>query len=377
MNYKLSELENLLSRISELLTYLEKTNYKDREFKMYLSNGDVIKMRVPLSSIPHLLGINTNYLMSTGLFKSKGSFELAKELCENAYLIHKNVSNGTLKYENIFSKFILSKLDRFKDNIKINVRETEFVCKYDSSRSYHVSDKNDKYDYIIVRQYQDGKIGILCLKQHNNYYVPMSNQLYDDISACKAELKHLISYQPITLLNNLVINDEYGYDSKPYKLSYDDKLEKIDNLFAYELEFKTIIDVSGEYKYLIKRLKQNRYSQSEDNDLIEKIAKSISAGKIIEQVNGDYSLSSIVDAFNDFICSDKSGEQTSAKEQYSKLKEELESIKKQLIESQRENKALTDENASLKSSNDSLKQENSDYELREKQIKKILDQKRA
>lgn len=373
MTFNLGELENLFKKISNILTYFEKTHYKDKEFKIYLSNGDFINMRVPLNTLPHLLGIDTNYLISTGIFKKGSSFEIAKELCENAYRINKGVQEGILSYDRMFSSFIFSKLERFTDNIKINTYETEFVCKYDASRNYHQTDKNQKYDYIIVRQYQDDKVGILCLKQTDNCYVPMSNQLFDSMEECKIQLKALISYQPITLLNNLIINDEYGYDSKPIRLTYDAKLEKLDNLTTYETEFKAIIDVTGELKYALKRLRQNRNDQFEDNDIIDKMVTSISKGELIDKDEfRDSNLSQVIDAFNDFLCGNKIEGTESARETYSKLKDSLEELKRKLLESKKENARLQQENLDLVARNNQLTEENTDSSKKLEKIYEIV-----
>ena len=42
-----------------------KTDLSKKSYVMFLCNGDKIKVQITKSSLPHLLGINTEYLKST------------------------------------------------------------------------------------------------------------------------------------------------------------------------------------------------------------------------------------------------------------------------------------------------------------------------
>lgn len=46
-----------------------KMDLSKRKYVMYLSNGDSFRVKLLKNSIPHLLGINTDYLKKTGLYK--------------------------------------------------------------------------------------------------------------------------------------------------------------------------------------------------------------------------------------------------------------------------------------------------------------------
>ena len=86
---RLCDIENLFENIREIIDFIENSRYKNRRFRLFLGNGDRLNFYVPNESIAHLLGVNTNYLISTGRFNSTNSFELLKELTLNPYRINK------------------------------------------------------------------------------------------------------------------------------------------------------------------------------------------------------------------------------------------------------------------------------------------------
>ena len=89
MNFNLSELENLFEEMNEIINYFEMSQYQNRRYRIFLGNGDRINYSIPNDSIAHLLGVNTNYLISTGRFNSTNSFDLLKEMVVNPYRINK------------------------------------------------------------------------------------------------------------------------------------------------------------------------------------------------------------------------------------------------------------------------------------------------
>lgn len=122
MNFNLSELEDLFYSMKCVVDYMVNSNYEDRRFKIYLSNGQYLNFSINNNNLAHLLGVNTTYLVSTGLFKSTNSFELLNELIENSNKIHKLSNEGIIDYNMLFSKHIINKVLGFIENIKLNIR---------------------------------------------------------------------------------------------------------------------------------------------------------------------------------------------------------------------------------------------------------------
>lgn len=266
MNFNLSELEILFYSIKSIVDYMINANYNDRRFKIYLSNGEHLTFSVNNNTIAHLLGVNTTYLTSTGIFKSTNSFDLLNELIESPLKIHKLNKDGIIDYNKLFSKHIMNKVSGFIENIKLNINEMEFVCKYDKERTYGVNEISECYDYIIVQKLSNDKIGVLCLVRNNGYYAPMSNQIYDNYDNFAQKFKDIIKFQEITLMSGIDvynISDDY---SKNIYLNLEDKGHKINKLKLYKNEFNCSIDVASDFSYAINKMKQNYENSSNSNN---------------------------------------------------------------------------------------------------------------
>lgn len=179
-NMKYGEFLQLLEEINELLVWYERKPYGKNNHTIYLSNGEIINYCVNKQNIAHLLGINTEYLKCSNLFSETNSFELLKRLCNDGYGVYKKVNNGLLKYQNFLSKYIDDKLNIFKSNCELDFRTIEFICKYDSKKSYTTGYDKKDIDYLIVSRMKDGKLRLLGLKKDNNNYAAITSQLIDE-----------------------------------------------------------------------------------------------------------------------------------------------------------------------------------------------------
>ena len=376
MNFKLGELENLFNEIQDIIGYFEQSQFNTRRYQLYLCNGDKINFSIPKDRIAHLLGINIDQLNATRLFKNKNSFELLKEIINDPYRINKLVNEGRLSYNNIFSRFISDKVEIFNDNIKPNIYETEFICKYDSKRSFSVSDKNHKYDYIIVKKYQNGdKYGILCLvkSEDENYYVPMSSQLFNSVEDLNTALVDLIQNQEITLINTIDVSNVDTFYQKKFTLPLDIKLRKLKKMESYKGQFNCFIDVTHDLEHSLSEAMKHMYNRFDDNEIINVIAESIKKGNLIDlDVYRNTKLVNIIEAFNDHLCSNNQGTNNSISNSYSKMKHELEKLKEELLSSKSQVESLTKENDELKSSNANLVEENRQHEITKQKIYELV-----
>jgi len=275
MKIKFGELENLFFSIQNIVEYIELSNYDNRRYKMFLSNGEYLNFSIPKSSIPHLLGVNTNYLAATNIFNTNNSFELLKLLIENPYKISTLEQSGIINYDQLFSQFITEKVNSFRENIKINLPDIEFICKYEPRKTYKISAESKNYDYLIVKKLDNERYGILCLVRNQGYFTPMSSQVFEDYETLIIKLKELIKYQEITLINGIEIfntNDDY-YSSHYLKLN--DKAQKLHNLRNYKKDFDISIDVANDFEYSIKKIQQNIIRKDETTILIDKIVNQL------------------------------------------------------------------------------------------------------
>lgn len=371
MNFKLTELENLFKKIMDIISFIETSSYSTRRQQIYFSNGDRITISTSDDSIAHLLGIDINYLRSTGLYRKNNSFELLKEMSSNAYTIYNAHSHGIIQYDKLFSKYINNKIEGFKQNLKIDVNFVEVVCKYNSEKCYLSGELIEKYDYIIIKKYEDGKIGILGLINNGGYYAPMSNQLYDCFEDAKPTIEKYLKNQDILLITGIKlynINSDYKHQFHPYLTS---KEEKFNILKTYKQQFNCTIDVSGEYDFCLDKIMTRRDIEYKDNDLIDIIVNSIKQGKLININDIDTSLKPIIDEFNNYLCNNQNTP-SEAKENYTSLKDSLKELKGKLLTAESTINNLTSQNTSLENQNQKLTEENQMLKENEQKIFEII-----
>lgn len=373
MTYSLSELESLFKEIEDIIGFVEGTKLNDRRNALYLANGESITYAVPNNSIAHLLGIKTEYLQTTGLFSSTDSFGILKEMCENPYRIYQLNKQGHLKYESFISKYIMDKIRCFKENIKINLYETEFICHYDNKKAFYSSDKYEKCNYIIVKQYEDESIGVIYLVDNNNSLcVPMSNRIFKNLEEAKEELNELLAGQDISMIiGNTTYNRLTDYN-RNFNLPLNSKAEKITKLSKYKKLFNCSIDVIDDYKYTLNKVTSNRTTFQETDNVIEIIVSAIVNENLIDaSMYSDSKLLEIINAWNDHIFSvqmdSNDGEKT-----YTSMITDLKMAKEKIIELEKRNQELQIANEDLSRANANLQNQASESEQKIEKVLKIL-----
>jgi len=372
MTYSLSELESLFEEIQNIIDYIEGTKQSDRRNTLYLANGESITYGVPNNSIAHLLGIKTEYLQSTGLFKSKDSFGILKEMCENPYRIHQQKMGGHLTYDSFISRYVKDKIKWFKENIKINLYETQFVCCYDNNKAFYSSDKHEKCDYIIVKQYEDGTIGVIYLVKNNSLCVPMSNRIFNSLEDSKEELKELLAGQDITLIiGNTTYNRLTDYNRK-FNLPLNSKYEKITELQKYKKLLNCSTDILSDYKYTLDKVTSNRSTFQENDNVIEVIVSAIVNGNLIDgSIYNDSKLLDIINVWNDHIFNEQTSNNDGEKT-YTTMITELKTAKQKIIELEKNNEEIEEENKNLNDTNKDLQNQASEIEKTIEEAIKIL-----
>lgn len=357
MELNRTELEKLLNGIATIIYNLEKYYTFNKSTKIYLSNGESIYFNITKSSLAHLLGINTNYLASTSIFREKNSYELLKKMCDSSYKIHDLHTKGIINYNELFSKNIYEKLNGFFKNININCEETELVCKYDPSRNYKLNELNEKFDYLIVKNV-NGKYYMLCLIKDKltGQYLPMSNRYFENFEEAQDQLSTLLPNQEVTIMNSAKCDN-----CKQHFLDDKQKLEKAKNLEDYRRMYGCSIDLTGDYKFILNGAIIHKNNASENYYLVKDMLLShIRDGKIIDtSLIQDRNLTQISEAFNDFICSKNiSGKSDDIDKSYSEMKQELTDLKNMLEKSKELLESLNKRNTELMGENEELKQKN-------------------
>lgn len=376
MKFNLGELEALFEKINDFINYLENYRLDDRSYVLFLANGEKIEVKVSSNYIPHLLGINTNVLKNTGHYNGNNSYEILKNfISSGAYQLNQLYKDGIIKYSDVFSNFIEDKVDYLRENLKFDVNSTDFVCKYDSKKTYMINDKNQKYDYIIVKKLLDGSYGVMCLVENAYSYAPMSNQIFHTDEDLELFLSENITNQEVTLFTAVLNKNGNCYEGqRPYRLNILKFKEKISNLKELKSDYTCIPDVTYALKFHLDKFIQSNNNRNLETEEVEKLCKDIEQGKLIDDDNiSNSNVGSIINSYNKFICN-KDGIEVDNNETYTSLKEELED-KKRIIEEL--NKRIEDLKEANKNAFNQIDEDNKSiekYQDRQKRLLKILNE---
>ncbi len=385
---QMTKFEYLMELIANNVeTYNRNSRYKDK-FSLTFANGDNIKIYVPNSSVPHLLGINTNYLMSSGLYREKSSYELLNKMCEDRYRLYRYINDNIIDEKQLFSEHIEKKNSAFVQNLKINIFNMIFACPYDSSRSYTTGKETYKFDYILVNKpaYEEKGIFMLGLAANidkfdkSKIYVPMSNQYFESIEEAEERFGLIFNNQKLTIPTMLTSTSTNN--TSKFFLHGDQKLAKARETQQIADKCFATLDVSEDYRWLLKKY----YDSMNSGGYVQKdyatiITNCITTGKIITPQMFDLQsfagvnefLLGIINAHNDFISHDSTvAINDPSVPTYTDLKKEVEELtttRDALISA---NKELVSTNDILAKENEGLKKEVSNNEATINDAIKVL-----
>lgn len=380
---QMTKFEYLMELIANNVeTYNRNSRYKDK-FSLTFANGDNIKIYVPNSSVPHLLGVNTNYLMSSGLYREKSSYELLNKMCEDRYRLYRYINDNIIDEKQLFSEHIEKKNSAFVQNLKINIFNMIFACPYDSSRSYTTGKETYKFDYILVNKpaYEEKGIFMLGLAANidkvnkSKIYVPMSNQYFESIEEAEERFGLIFNNQKLTI-PTMLTSTSTNNTSKIF-LHGDQKLAKARETQQIADKCFATLDVSEDYRWLLKKY----YDSMNSGGYVQKdyatiITNCITTGKIITPQMFDLQsfagvnefLLGIINAHNDFISHDSTvAINDPSVPTYTDLKKEVEELTTT-------RDALISANKELVSTNDILAKENKDLEEKASDNEAIINE---
>jgi len=385
---QMTKFEYLMELIANNVeTYNRNSRYKDK-FSLTFANGDNIKIYVPNSSVPHLLGVNTNYLMSSGLYREKSSYELLNKMCEDRYRLYRYINDNIIDEKQLFSEHIEKKNSAFIQNLKINIFNMIFACPYDSSRSYTTGKETYKFDYILVNKpaYEEKGIFMLGLAANidkvnkSKIYVPMSNQYFESIEEAEERFGLIFNNQKLTIPTMLTSTSTNN--TSKFFLHGDQKLAKARETQQIADKCFATLDVLEDYRWLLKKY----YDSMNSGGYVQKdyatiITNCITTGKIITPQMFDLQsfagvnefLLGIINAHNDFISHDSTvAINDPSVPTYTDLKKEVEELtttRDALISA---NKELVSTNDILAKENEGLKKEVSNNEATINDAIKVL-----
>lgn len=357
MNYSKYKLSELFDKIDKLLqsyfgkeddyNFYEKDNFEHKtdlskkSYLMFLSNGDRIRVKIPKTSIPHLLGINTEYLKSTGLYKGMNSYEIMLDFIKNPNEAFQKHESGIINLDKILSPYINKKLDSLTENLNINTNCCEMICKYDRGKTYGYSADFDDMSYLILQKKNEKYYVLKLAMSEDGTCFPMSNQVFNSYEECKENLSSYLIYQELTLLSNLLVYYNNSTVGKFPILEWDRK-QKIEKLKKLSEDFECTPNIIADFIYSLKIRDDKRQGNIRTSNIIEILCDCIKNKKVfdISLTNVDQEdILKIIETYNDSLFSEITA---STDNSYSDLQNENISLKKEIERLRLENKSLSD-----------------------------------
>ena len=357
MNYSKYKLSELFDKIDKLLqsyfgkeddyNFYEKDNFEHKtdlskkSYLMFLSNGDRIRVKIPKTSIPYLLGINTEYLKSTGLYKGMNSYEIMLDFIKNPNEAFQKHESGIINLDKILSPYINKKLDSLTENLNINTNCCEMICKYDRGKTYGYSADFDDMSYLILQKKNEKYYVLKLAMSEDGTCFPMSNQVFNSYEECKENLSSYLIYQELTLLNNLWVYYNNSTVGKFSILEWDRK-QKLEKLKKLSEDFECTPNIIADFIYSLKIRDNKRQGNIRTSNIIEILCDCIKNKKVfdISLTNVDQEdILKIIETYNDSLFSEITA---STDNSYSDLQNENISLKKEIERLRLENKSLSE-----------------------------------
>lgn len=348
-----------------------KTDLSKKSYLMFLSNGERIKIRIPKSSIPHLLGINTEYLKNTGLYRNMNSYEVMLDFIKSSNEALKKHESGIINLDNVLSPYINEKIDALIENLNINTNYCEMVCKYDKGKTFGYSADFDDMSYLILQKKNEKYYVLKLAEAQDGTYFPMSNQIFNSYTECQEALSSYLIYQELTLLNNLFIYYNNSTIGKFSILEWDRK-QKLENLMKLSNDFGCTPNVIADFIYSLKIRDSKRQGNMRTSNIIDILCDHIKNKKpfdisLVDAEQED--IVKIIDTYNDslFIKNTNLGDSSYSdlQRQNMKLKEELERLKE-------ENNSLSEDIRYKDEELDEIKKQNNELKDDMNKVKGIV-----
>lgn len=334
----------------------------EKQIEIYLANGDRIFYAIPETAIAHLLGIDTNYLLSKSIFtvNNKSSIEVLKQLCaeENTYRLYQLISQGHLSFENIFSEYFNEKLESFDKVIQPNIFEMEFICKIDKEKCHANGIDTIPVEYLLCSKDNNDNYLLLGIGKEKNRYVGITSQTFTDLQSLQEKWGKVIENQEMTLASKLIIKHIYDeYKTINATLPYLDRIEVVRELETYKKQFNCSYNICYDYILLAK---QNNQNYNNINQIVSwmETKHPITEDMLMGLPYLGNNLRKVADFYNNSLFA----ADTNAETEYSELAknnkellDELNALKKEVLELKTKNIELENNNEKLSIERDTYK----------------------
>ena len=372
---------DLIEKLDNCLNWYTHKEIAYNRYKIHLSNGETIEVDYDFKSLPHLLGININYLRSTGFYNGK-PIEILEEILENPNFLYNQFQNGKMGKNNVFSDYIDKKLNNFQNICDINIFNIEFIVKYQSDNSYISGNQKLDGDYYIAYK-KDDVISIMGLRKNDDgLYRPITNLEFNpDSDEYEKFLNQLLTNQSLTSVQTLLrnfISEDGTIERKKFFYNSKDKISRLKTLNRYADKYNASVNTNYDSIFYITKVENLLKEKNKFFDILKEITTLMDKKAFIDatKLENKYDfleedLLSLISTFNNNLNGNSTGDNTSSnsyKDLILELREAKDKIEKQdaLIEK------LNKNNKTLTENNKILEEENKNYQEKEQKIRTIL-----
>ena len=381
----LAKYNEIMDKIENLVNYYDRIEFSNNKYTLYLANGDLLNIRLFENNLPHILGVNIEYLRLSNKFNpGMNSYEILKYFIENRYTFGNLGNSGKLSFDLMFSKHIDEKLEAFNDNINIRNDDIYTIVKYDSEKTYKLEDKAEICDYYIVRQ-KLNKYFVLGVVKNEKYYIPSTSRKYDDFQELEKYISRIACKQELTYPHLIKIENYKNSYKNTFSLALETKEALLDKTIKISQKYGATASVAKDYNYTLNKIKNDRTEHYVSINVLRLLSDSIKSGNvldesIIEETVGDIELNSdiinLINVCNNSLCYIENNESainsySTLNDENKKLKEELEQLKEALKIEEDERKKVDDMNIELALENEKNKEKISIFEEAYQKIKEI------
>lgn len=363
------EFDTIIDKIRVNVELYEKC-LTEVQYKIFLANKKVIDINYDKECIPHILGIDMDFLRNLNIYREKNAYDLMKAFLSDSYRVYSKLDD----LNKPFSSYVLEKNEIFRDNLKIVLADIECIVEYRKDRVYGLDTLECPCDYYVLQKRSDkpnNTILLLGMVKKGNVFVPRTSQILDlTLPKDQENLKHILFHQNITFVNSLRYSNHYESDSKSFYLDPQSKSNKLLTLNRYASQYESTIAIDGDYAFVLKKLNEVNMNTIKMKSTLQTISSIIHSGDVIDMdvldEDVDCDIKDVVKAYNN----SRFKETDSFK--YSELLEEYNKLKQLVTTLQEENQVLQQTSDTREQTIEKLEKENEEYKNTQQKIYSLL-----
>lgn len=249
---KKSELFSLIQKLKD--TYDKYKKELEFSKRIYLADGSIIIINNDDNKVPHLLGVNTNYLRSCNIYKSNNSKELFEAVLLYPDKLWKSYRDNIIDLNQLFSEYSMEKIKSFETNTKLNLNQIEFVALYDSETISFQGKYTENCDYIICSKDKDENfcLSFLVKNELGSTYSIKSNRFFENTVDGKKEILDICNGLVLTYATKISIRSSEYDNEKNFYIRSDNELLMQEKLKTWASLFDSKVDTSRQTSFYIK-----------------------------------------------------------------------------------------------------------------------------